>query len=109
MLRLSQADGTVVNSQRAGFVLQNLTLNQRIMEGGGGEEVYFVILKTERYSLLLNGKEVWSYGEAPNPDLGLSKVCQIYLLRESTRTQGYGCRKGSGGMVSLECSFIIYS
>jgi hypothetical protein len=80
MLRLSHADGSIVNPERTGFVLQNLTWNQRNMEGGGGEEVYFVLLKTERYSLRLHGEEVWSYGEAPNLGLGLSEVCQIYLL-----------------------------
>ena len=50
------------------------------MEGGAGDEVYFVILETERYSLQLRGKEVWSYGKAPDWGLGVSEVCQTYLL-----------------------------
>jgi hypothetical protein len=74
VLRLSHPDGSIVNPQRSGFVLQNLTRNERNMEGGAGEEVYFVLLKTDRYSLLLYGKEVWSYGEAPDQGRGPSKV-----------------------------------
>lgn len=77
MLRFSHADGSIVNPQRTGFELQNLTWNQRNMEGGGGEEVYFVLLSTERYSLRLLGKEVWSYGETPNMGQGLSEVCEF--------------------------------
>jgi len=75
---LSKADGSVVNPKRAGFVLQNLTWNQQNRAGGGGEEVDFALLKTEQYSLLLHGKEVWSYDERPNLGQGLSAVSVFF-------------------------------
>jgi hypothetical protein len=77
MLQLHHANGSIVNPERAGFILQNLTRNQYIMEVGVGKEAYFLISITERYSLQLYGMEVWSYGTLPDP---LSQVCQFYFL-----------------------------
>ena len=54
-------------------MFQNLAWNQQNKAGGGGEEVYFVVSKAEQ-SLRLHGREVWSYGEAPNMGLRLSAV-----------------------------------
>lgn len=48
----------------AGFKLKNLTWNQYNKAGGGGDDLYFGVLKTEHYSLELHGIEVWSFGEA---------------------------------------------
>jgi hypothetical protein len=59
-----------------GFVLQNLKWDKTSLAGGGGKEVYYLILMAERYSLSLHGKEVWSYGELPVPmEDPLSEVC----------------------------------
>jgi hypothetical protein len=63
-----------VNPETTGFVLQNLKHNKPSLLYGAGEEVYFALLKTGRYSLRLQGAEVWSYGEAPNMGLGPSPV-----------------------------------
>lgn len=70
---------------RAGFVLQNLTHNQHSLEYGGDEEVSFVLVPTESYSLQFHGQEVWSQSEVPNwanPGLPLGplEVCQLHLL-----------------------------
>jgi hypothetical protein len=90
MLRLSDPNGTVINPEKAGFILQNLTWNQPNRAGGGGEEVSFALLYTEHYSLRLRGREVWSYGKTPIM-AGLSPVsdtlyftCTIHILKDIT-------------------------
>jgi hypothetical protein len=37
----------------------------------------------DRYSLQLHGKEVWSYGDVPNPEPKFSEVCHLtsYMIK----------------------------
>ena len=80
MLRLCRADSSIVNPTRSGFMLQNLDQRQRKVEVGGGEEVFFVLLMKERYSLRLHNQEVASYQASyggAHTCIGPSKVCQI--------------------------------
>jgi len=81
MLHLLKSDGSTVNTENAGFEMRNLTWNLNQPEinkadGAGDDVVYFVVLETQQYSLLLHGKEVWTFGEAPNMDTGLSTAAE---------------------------------
>jgi len=82
MLHLLKSDGSTVNTENAGFEMRNLTWNLNQPEvnkadGAGDDVVYFVVLETQQYSLLLHGKEVWTFGEAPNMDTGLSAAAEV--------------------------------
>lgn len=78
MLHLLKSDGSTVNTENAGFEMRNLTSDQVNKAGGAGDEVYFVLLETDQYSLLLHGKEVWTFSKAPNMGnfKGLSAVSE---------------------------------
>lgn len=63
ILRLLNSDGSVLNPAEAGFNLRNITWDQSNEAGGAGNDFYFVVLKTEQYSLRLHSAEVWTFGE----------------------------------------------
>jgi hypothetical protein len=76
ILRLLQRDGSIVNPEEAGFKMRNMTWSRdnRAYGGGDGSDIHFVLLETDRYSLLLKGKEVWTFGSPTVMGLGLSPV-----------------------------------
>jgi hypothetical protein len=79
-LRLLKIDGSVVDPELAGYEMRNHTWNRVNKPGGAGDEVYFVVLMTDHYSLLLRGKEVWTFGQPLDMGEGLSVVSKFCLL-----------------------------
>ena len=77
LLQISYGNGSTVNPTMAGITLSNNTLCQTILPHGAGEEYYFVLSQTDKYSLKLEGVEVWARGE-PDP---LPETSEVSLFQ----------------------------
>ena len=81
VLQISRGEGlNIINPQTAGFTFENTTSNQTILPRGAGDQYYFVLSQMDRYSLKLEGVEVWShdpnaYPETPKVYPETSEVC----------------------------------
>ena len=76
MLQVSRDDGLIVNPTTAKITLLNNTLHQVVRPHGSGDEYYFVLSQTTKYSLKLEEVEVWARGE-PDP---LPETSEVSLL-----------------------------
>ena len=99
MLRLTRGDGSPLDPAQEGFRMWNHTWNQYNKAGGGGDEVYFVVLKADHYSLRHHDHEVWTYGESMDMTAGPSSVNEFSRFSQSPCPKGCFHRRQRYGSV----------